>query len=72
MGGRRDCHLLHQKVDQRRARGRTAHARAQRLGSTGLKKQMATHPGNCCGSVITLLDGYVDGHSHKVFAACVC
>ena len=36
--GRRDCRLLCQKVDQRRARGRTAHARAWRLGSIGLKK----------------------------------
>eukprot|EP00957_Ditylum_brightwellii_P049747 3772640-Ditylum_brightwellii.AAC.1 len=72
MGGRRDCHLLHQKVDQCRACGQTAHARARRMGSTGLKKQLSTHPGNCCGSVITLLDGYVEGHSQKIFDASVC
>ena len=38
MGGRRNCHLLRQKVDQRWACVRTAHARAWRLGSIGLKK----------------------------------
>eukprot|EP00957_Ditylum_brightwellii_P073257 5568258-Ditylum_brightwellii.AAC.1 len=59
MGGMRDCHLLQQKVDQRHARGRTAHARAQCLGSTGLKKQLATYPGNCCGKAIQAAAAFV-------------
>eukprot|EP00957_Ditylum_brightwellii_P027259 2061129-Ditylum_brightwellii.AAC.1 len=45
-GGSRDCCLLCQKVDKRRARGQTAHAHAQRMGSTGQEKQLATQPGN--------------------------
>eukprot|EP00957_Ditylum_brightwellii_P157776 12008675-Ditylum_brightwellii.AAC.1 len=37
MGGSRDCHLLHQKVDTRCACGQTAHAHARHMGSTGRK-----------------------------------
>eukprot|EP00957_Ditylum_brightwellii_P007189 545878-Ditylum_brightwellii.AAC.1 len=69
MGGRRDCRLLCQKVDQCCACGQTAHACAPRMGSIGLKKQLATQPGNCYSSGSTLLDRYVDGHSDKIFDA---
>eukprot|EP00957_Ditylum_brightwellii_P169453 12897790-Ditylum_brightwellii.AAC.1 len=72
MGGRRDCRLLRQKVDQRRAYGQAAHTRAQCMGSIGLKKQLATQLGNCYSSGNTMLDRYVDGHSDKIFDACVC
>ena len=41
------------------------------MGSTGLKKQLATQPGNCYSSGNTLLDRYVDGHSDKIFDAYV-
>eukprot|EP00957_Ditylum_brightwellii_P000486 37226-Ditylum_brightwellii.AAC.1 len=57
MGGSRDCCLLCQNIDQCCACGQTAHARSQHMGSTGLKKQLATQPGNCCGSGNTLLNG---------------
>eukprot|EP00957_Ditylum_brightwellii_P183928 14010065-Ditylum_brightwellii.AAC.1 len=70
LGGSRDCRLLLQKVDQRCACGRTAYARALRIGSTGQEKQMATQPCNCYGSGNTLLDRCFDGHSDKIFDAC--
>eukprot|EP00957_Ditylum_brightwellii_P069243 5256970-Ditylum_brightwellii.AAC.1 len=69
MGESRDCCLLRQKVDKCCACGQTAHTRAQGIGSTGLKKQLATQPGNCYGSGSTLLDRYVDGHSDKAVDA---